>query len=76
MIQSIEAVFGDGVFKPTESVSLPENQRVRLIVEMPPAMPLRDWLATALEFNRAMVAKYGILPDCTPEIRAERHRAE
>ena len=76
MIQTIDAIFGDGVFKPTEPVSLSENQRVRLTVETSPATNLRDWLTAAREFNRALVAKHGVLPDSTPEIRAERRRGE
>jgi predicted DNA-binding antitoxin AbrB/MazE fold protein len=33
MTQTVEAIYSDGVLKPTVELSLRENQRVRLIVE-------------------------------------------
>ncbi|MDP9193722.1 MAG: antitoxin family protein [Acidobacteriota bacterium] len=33
MTQTIEAIYADGVLKPTAELSLRDNQRVRLIVE-------------------------------------------
>lgn len=36
MIQSILAIYENGVFKPLESPNLPENEHVRLTVEVSP----------------------------------------
>jgi predicted DNA-binding antitoxin AbrB/MazE fold protein len=39
MVQTVEAVFENGVFRPLDGrdVSIPEGQRVRLAIEMPPS---------------------------------------
>jgi predicted DNA-binding antitoxin AbrB/MazE fold protein len=37
MQKTVTAVFEDGVLKPLESVDLPEHQRVKVTIEVPPA---------------------------------------
>src|SRR5947209_19546552 len=34
MITTVEAIYQDGVFKPVRPVDLPENQRVKVVVEV------------------------------------------
>lgn len=73
---TVEAVYQDGVFKPTGAVDLPDNQRVRLQVEPVEAGEVEspDWLERARAHQRAFVAKHGLLPDSIPLIAEDRRR--
>lgn len=73
---AIDAVYADGAFRPLTAVDLPENQRVRLSVEVPPdhKQAVADWLAAAAALREQIAAHVGILPDCTADIAADRRR--
>jgi predicted DNA-binding antitoxin AbrB/MazE fold protein len=45
MQKTVTAVFEDGVLKPLESVDLPEHQRVKVTIEVPPARSPEEVLA-------------------------------
>jgi predicted DNA-binding antitoxin AbrB/MazE fold protein len=75
-MSSVEAIYASGVFKPLGEVDLPENQRVRLVVEPLSPVAVGAWLAEVAEFQRRLIANHGVLPDSTPEIAADRRRYE
>ncbi len=75
-MSTVEAVYSSGVFKPLGEVALAENQRVRLTIETHEGSPIAAWVDAAREFQRKLTAKYGVLPDSTPEIAADRRRHE
>ena len=70
----IDAVFSKGAFQPVGPVDLPENQRVRLTVETVEKLDPAEWFAKARAFQDEIYAKYGFLPDSTPDIAADRRR--
>jgi predicted DNA-binding antitoxin AbrB/MazE fold protein len=70
---TIEAVYSGGVFKPVDTVDLPENQRVRIYIESRDALSVTEFLAAAREHRRSMEAQHGLLPDSTEIIRANRY---
>jgi predicted DNA-binding antitoxin AbrB/MazE fold protein len=72
-MKTVEAIYSGGVFKPIDTVSIPENQWVRLTIE--PYDPA-DWLAAVIEFQQQIAANHGVLPDGTPDIAADRRRHE
>ena len=55
MTQSTEAVYSDGVLRPTRELGLRDQQRVRLIVE--PIDEVREDRETALARLRAGIAR-------------------
>jgi len=71
---TVEAVFQDGVFKPTGPVALPDRQRVKLRVEPVPDVDALAWAERMKEFHRDWLARRGPLPDSTPAIREDRDR--
>ncbi len=73
---TVEAIYTSGVFRPLGQVTLPENQRVRLIIEAAEGSGVGPWLDAVREFHRQLLANHGVLPDSTPEIAANRHRHE
>ena len=70
---TIEAVYSDGVFKPVEPVSLAENERVRLQIEIVPA-EAQAWFSQMRESREQLAAKYGAFPDSAADIREDRRR--
>ena len=75
-MSTVEAIYSSGVFKPLAEVSLAQNQRVRLTIETDEGPSSAPWLTEAREFQRQMTTRYGVLPDSTPEIAADRRRHE
>jgi len=73
---TIEAVYSGGVFKPVDTVNLPENQRVRIYIESRDGLSIAEVLAASREHRRKMEARHGLLPDSTEIIRASRHGNE
>jgi predicted DNA-binding antitoxin AbrB/MazE fold protein len=73
---TVDAIFADGVFKPVIPVAMPENQRVRLTVETVVPGDLSQWLAAVRTFQGEVVARRGVLPDCTSEIASDRRHHE
>jgi predicted DNA-binding antitoxin AbrB/MazE fold protein len=77
---TVEAVYQNGVFKPVQPVDLTENQRVRLRVELvdPPDPEYMAktiaWLEQMRKHRQGLFDKYGMFPDSTPDIRADRYR--
>jgi predicted DNA-binding antitoxin AbrB/MazE fold protein len=74
MTTTVEAVYQDGVFKPTASVALPDNQRVRLRVESLGRPDVEDLLEQIRTFHERWIAERGPLPDSTPDIAEDRRR--
>jgi predicted DNA-binding antitoxin AbrB/MazE fold protein len=70
----VDAVYTNGAFRPIGPVDLLENQRVRLTVETVDRTAVEKWLAEAKAFQDELFAKYGFLPDSTPDIAADRLR--
>ena len=70
----IDAVYANGTFRPVGPVDLPENQRVRLTVEKVDTVAVEKWLAEMKALRDQQIAKYGVFPDSTPLIAADRRR--
>lgn len=62
MVRVTEAIFENGVFKPTEAVGLREHQRVLITVEELPQVPVEDREAALGRF-RESVARLGFTSD-------------
>ena len=75
-MNTVEAIYSGGVFKPLDQVTIPENQRVRLTIEPIELSVSPDWLDAVREFHGRIVASHGILPDNTSDIAADRRRDE
>ena len=70
----VDAVYQNGVFKPLQDVSLPENQRVRLSVQLVEANDARAWLARVQQRQQRIIAERGYFPDSTLDIAEDRRR--
>lgn len=75
-MNTIEAIFVGGVFRPLGDVPIAENQRVRLTIESAPVGENSSWLAAVQQFHTEVIARHGVLPDSTQEIAADRRRHE
>jgi predicted DNA-binding antitoxin AbrB/MazE fold protein len=76
-MSQVEAIFQGGVFRPTGTVDLPENQRVVLKYEPAKASNIIQPLENARRHREAMLRRRGALgplPDSTPLIREDRDR--
>ena len=73
-MNTVEAIYSGGVFKPLDQVTIPENQRVRLTIEPTEPSDSADWLDAVREFQGRILASHGVLPDSTSEIAADRRR--
>lgn len=73
-MNTVEAVYQNGVFKPASPIALAENQRVQLQVWPLPATDFRNWLEDVRELQKRIVAEHGVLPDSTPLIAEDRRR--
>ncbi len=72
-MQTVDAIYTGGTFKPLGNVSLAENQQVRLTVQS----RTNDWAAIIADLRahrESLQAQVGILPDSTLDIRADRDR--
>jgi len=73
-VEQIEAVYQSGVFKPLCEVRLPENQRVRLavqLIDIPDALGLLNRMQ---ERQQKIINDRGNFPDSTPDIAEDRMR--
>jgi len=70
----VEAIYQDGVFKPLQSVGLPENQRVRLSVQPVNTDDARAWLAAVQQWQQQIIKRGGNFPNSTPDIAEDRRR--
>lgn len=70
----VDAIYQDGVFRPLGPVGLEENQRVALSVETLRQEDALAWLEETDRLRNGLAAKYGILPDSTLDIAADRAR--
>jgi predicted DNA-binding antitoxin AbrB/MazE fold protein len=70
----VDAVYANGAFRPIGPVDLLENQRVRLTVEKVDPVAVENWLAEMKVLRDYQLAKYGVFPDSTPDIAADRRR--
>jgi predicted DNA-binding antitoxin AbrB/MazE fold protein len=74
VMNPIEAVYQNGVFKPLGKVGLPENERVRLSAELVARQNLSAWLDDVKELQGRIIAERGYFPDSTPDIAEDRLR--
>jgi len=70
----VDAIYTNGTFRPVGPVDLPENQLVRLTVEVPKKLSTAEWLELTQALRDQQVAKYGVFPDSAPDIAADRQR--
>lgn len=75
-MNTVDAVYSNGVFKPLGDVSLSENQKVRLTIDATPPERVQEWLRNLRAFHEEVLDRRGILPDSTPEIALDRRRHE
>ena len=73
-MSQIDAIFRHGVFEPMEPVNLPEEQRVRLSVEMADKEPYEVWLERVRKRQAEIYQRQGFLPDSALEIAEDRAR--
>jgi predicted DNA-binding antitoxin AbrB/MazE fold protein len=71
---NVEAIYQNGVFKPLSVLELPENQRVRLSIQIADQSGIEAWLTEAKNLQASIVAHFGMLPDSTTDIAADRMR--
>jgi predicted DNA-binding antitoxin AbrB/MazE fold protein len=72
----IEAVYQGGVFKPLDTVPLPENQRVRLAILPDTIGDAQRWLDDVRRHQQQTIANRGCFPNSATEIAADRARDE
>lgn len=70
----IDAVFESGVFRPSEEVKLPDNQRVRLSVETVGAEDAEVWIQRVRARRERLRQEKGLFPDSTLDIAEDRQR--
>ena len=70
----VDAIYQNGVFKPLQDVKLPDNQRVRLSIQLLDAADVRAWLAGVQEMQKRIIAERGYFPGSTPDIAEDRRR--
>ncbi len=74
-MQTIEAIYQGGVFKPLFELELPENERVVLTVQQRPTKEdVLAWIERLTDAHDRFVAERGYLPDSTPDIAEDRMR--
>ena len=76
-MQTIEAIYQGGVFKPLREVQLPENERVVLTVQEMEPNKKEDpiaWFKRMQIAHDRFVAERGYLPDSTLDIAEDRMR--
>jgi len=64
----VDAIYQDGVFKPLQTVELPENRRVRLSIQPVEADNVRAWLDEVRQFQQRLIAEHGSFPDSVLDI--------
>lgn len=75
-MNSVEAIYQGGVFRPLTEVTLRENEKVRLSIQPLYEDTARAWLAEVEQFAQQVYSRRGYLPDSTAEIAADRMRDE
>lgn len=74
-MDTIEAIYQNGVFRPLSGVRVAENQRVWLRVQVvPTSEESLAWMQRRIVDHEQFVASHGYLPDSTPDIAADRMR--
>lgn len=69
MLENIEAIFENGVFRPLAPVALPEHKRVSMSVAIhPDADSVLDAPTHAIELQRAALARLQTEMDALPSI--------
>jgi predicted DNA-binding antitoxin AbrB/MazE fold protein len=62
MIREIEAVYQNGILRPLESLSLAENQQVRVLVEEIPIDPCASMIDVDFLAKATAAASHGSVP--------------
>ena len=74
-MQTIEAIYQGGVFKPLFELELLENERLVLTVHQRPTKEAAlAWFQRMQANHDRFVAERGYLPDSTPDIAEDRMR--
>jgi predicted DNA-binding antitoxin AbrB/MazE fold protein len=73
-MQTVEAIYQGGVFKPLQDVQLDENERVVLTLKTSRNEEALAWFKRMAEAQDRFVAEHGFLPDSTPDIAEDRMR--
>jgi predicted DNA-binding antitoxin AbrB/MazE fold protein len=74
MTYLVDAIYENGVFRPLEPVAMKEHERVALSVERIQKEDALAWLEETDRLRNRLAAKYGIFPDSTLDIAADRAR--
>jgi predicted DNA-binding antitoxin AbrB/MazE fold protein len=74
IMTQVDAIYQGGVFKPLGPVALSENQRVLLGIEPVDVQDAAAWLEETDRLRNSLAAKYGVFPDSTLDIAADRAR--
>ena len=75
-MSEVEAIYRAGVFKPLGAVSLPDNQRVRLLIRPLSQGDVSAWLEQVRRLQCQIIVAGGLFPDSTVDIAADRVRDE
>ena len=70
----VDAIYQGGVFKPLQTVELPENRRVRLSIQPVEADDVQAWLLEVRQFQQRLIAERGYFPDSALDIAEDRQR--
>jgi predicted DNA-binding antitoxin AbrB/MazE fold protein len=74
-MQTVEAIYQGGVFKPLRELQLPENERVILTVQQQTSKEAAlAWIKRVTEAQERFVAERGYLSGVTEDIAADRMR--
>lgn len=73
-MQTCEAIYQDGVFKPLGKLQLPENERVVLTIQEKSKEDALAWFQRMQVAHDRFVAERGYLPDSTLDIAEDRMR--
>ncbi len=73
-MQTIEAIYQGGVFKPLHDVQVAENERVTLTLQTTSKEAALAWIKRISEDHDRFVTEHGFLSGSTEDIAADRMR--
>ena len=73
-MQTIEAIYQNGVFKPLHDVQVAENERVTLTLQTTTKEAALEWFRKRAEEQDRFVAERGYLTGSTEDIAEDRMR--
>ncbi len=72
----ISTQFTGGVFVPLEPVEIEEGTKIQVQIRSQSDLDWKEWMKSAAINRQKIMDRVGVLPDSTPEIRADRYRDE